>query len=271
MGEFLCGITATASVFAERALGFQGKNFYVRVFIGLSVSMATAGVLHSSIFAGSRLFSAGVKFNHMPKVIGGIHKEYKTPVPSIFLLCLMSCIYCFTPLVNDEAIDFLVNATCFIYFLAIAICIILLVQWRLNGRPNVGSVLDKIPVNVTYNEASNELNDAMNLTLNTQLESTRITPENQELEESPLKGQQTISYKQEKTLDEMFILPIWVHLAYALLSLAISAYNVYAEWSSTLIGISIILIGMPVYYVFVFKPEPLLEYLGCEVEEEDAE
>ena len=33
------------------------------------------------------------------------------------------------------------NTTCFVYFLAIAICVGLLVIWRVRGRPNVGSVL----------------------------------------------------------------------------------------------------------------------------------
>lgn len=255
--EFLCGITATASVFAEKALGFDVPNHYVRIFIGLSVSMATAGVLHSSIFSASRLFSAGVKFNHMPKVIGGIHKSHKTPIPSIFLLCLMSVIYCFAPLLETEgqsAIGFLVEATCFIYFLAIAICIVLLVRWRLRGRPNAGSVLDKIPVTT---------NSADNIHFN----QTDLRKDSGGSEKLPLTA--GITYRQEKTLDEVFILPIWMHLLYAFLSIAISVYMVYTDWETTLIGLVIILVGLPVYYIFIYEAEPLLEYLSCRMNNED--
>jgi len=241
--DFLCGITATASVFAERALGFESKNNIIRIIIGLSVSMATAGVLHSSIFSAARLFAAGVKFNHMPKVIGGHHKKYGTPVPSIFLLCLISLIYCFTPLVSDDAINKLVNATCFIYFLAIALCILLLVCWRLKGRPNAGSVLDKHYLSTDGNPIDCD-------------------------EESPLsEGAACIggaTFSQQKSLDEVFTLPIWLHLSYALVSLAISAYNIYAEWGSTLLGLSMMLVAVPVYYIFIYDEGPLLEMLGCE-------
>lgn len=224
--EVICGIKATASVFAERALfgNDTEPNYYVRGFVALAVSMANAGVLHSSLFAGSRLFQAGYKFNHMPPVIGGLHKEHKTPIPALFLLCFISVIYCVTPLFLEDPIAFLVNATCFIYFFSIAACIMLLIIWRHKDRPNVGSIIDKKPQR-----------------------SSQITTPLQESEK--LLEPETNLVR--PSFDKVFILPLWIHYLYSIINILISVYNFYADFRASIIGTLVILIGVPIYYLFI--------------------
>lgn len=189
--EIVTGISATTTLFVEKAFGFDDGSQVIKIIIAICVSLSTAGALHGSFFATSRLFFSGSRFNHLPAVFGGLHTKHHTPVPSLFILCILSVIYCFLPYFDADAIDFLINSTCFVYFLSIAACVLLLVIWRLNGRPNASSVLDKIEISPDHPDYDNT-KVLMNVT-------------NESMNESKV-------YRQEMTLDDVFTLPLVWHI-----------------------------------------------------------
>ena len=251
------GIAATTIIFVERAFGYESANTIIRIFIAVVVSLSTAGALHSSLFASARLFFAGARFNHMPAIFGGLHKEHQTPVPSLFIICSLSILYCLFPFFSDTAIDFLINSTCFVYFLAIAICVGLLVIWRIRGRPNVGSVL----CTPTTTDAN-----------------TKIVAE----QETFLEPEQKLQPKM--TLDEVFTMPLFWHILYCLISLFLTLFALFAEPVQSGYGLLVTALGIPVYYWFVFNKSNynshgeiipneggeitarLLDFLNCKLE-----
>jgi len=238
------GMAATATLFCEHA--FNAKDsILIPLIIAICVSISTAGALHGSFFVAGRLFFSGTRCNHLPPIFGGLHKKHRTPIPSLFILCVFSCIYCCIQLVPFKAngsngIDFLINSTSFVYFLSIAICIILLVVWRCNGRPNVGSVLDKCEVNNSND--NNNSNNTVACDNTRQLLNMNVDENNRNRHSS-----------QQMTLDDVFTLPIFYHCLYATISLTISVFAFANDWFVCSVGLIIVALGVPVYYLFIFN------------------
>lgn len=98
----------------------------ITVVIAIAVALSACGSLLGSIFASSRLFFVGSRWSHLPTILGGVHVEYKTPMISLILVGALTSLYCFAAF-SDNAIDFFINSTCFVYFGSLIICVIGLV------------------------------------------------------------------------------------------------------------------------------------------------
>ena len=106
----------------------------VTIVIAIAVALSACGSLLGSIFASSRLFFVGSRWSHLPTILGGVHVEYKTPMISLILVGFLTCLYCFAAF-SDNAIDFFINSTCFVYFGSLIICVIgLVVFYRLQNE-----------------------------------------------------------------------------------------------------------------------------------------
>ena len=238
--DIVCGIDATTTLFVEKALGYQNPNLTIRIAIAIAVSLSTAGALHGSFFATSRLFFSGSRQNHLPPIFGGLHKVHKTPIPSLLILCLLSCLYCLLPFFHSGAISFLINSTCFVYFLAIAACVLLLIIWRIKGRPNAGSVLDKIDMGNTDRK---------------DFDNTRVLLNETQAGQSG--GLNETRFYQEMTLDEVFIMPLIWHILYATISFFITIYAIIVDPITCGYGFIFIALGLPVYFFFIHNKSDL--------------
>lgn len=69
--------------FGEATLGKLGL-----LVIPLLVAVATFGSLIGSMFAGSRVTFNAARDSLLPECVGGIHKNFKTPLPAIILLVM---------------------------------------------------------------------------------------------------------------------------------------------------------------------------------------
>ena len=98
----------------------------ITIVIAIAVALSACGSLLGSIFASSRLFFVGSRWSHLPTLLGGVSIKYKTPMISLIMVGGLTCLYCFAAF-SDNAIDFFINSTCFVYFGSLIICVIGLV------------------------------------------------------------------------------------------------------------------------------------------------
>ncbi|XP_023242855.1 large neutral amino acids transporter small subunit 1-like [Centruroides sculpturatus] len=75
------------------ALTFSNKLFGSLAWtMPLLVAVSTLGSVNGLLFTSSRLFCVGARKGHLPTVVGMIHLQHRTPIPSLLFTCALSLV-----------------------------------------------------------------------------------------------------------------------------------------------------------------------------------
>ncbi|XP_033633070.1 Y+L amino acid transporter 2-like [Asterias rubens] len=109
----------------------------------LSVALSTFGAINGNIMVCSRVLYVGSREKHFPPLLSMIHVDFLTPLPSIVIVVLLSCIYTYS---ND--IFTLINYFSFVTWTSIGAVVagMVWVRWREPDRPRPYKVHITIPI-----------------------------------------------------------------------------------------------------------------------------
>ncbi|XP_071948823.1 Y+L amino acid transporter 2-like [Antedon mediterranea] len=87
--EELIQSNAVAVTFGIKVLG------KFALIMPIAVALSTLGSINGTLLTSSRLFFAGARDGILPKLIAMINVRYKTPLPALFFVSLLSLVYVF--------------------------------------------------------------------------------------------------------------------------------------------------------------------------------
>ncbi|XP_051865935.1 large neutral amino acids transporter small subunit 2-like isoform X2 [Pristis pectinata] len=122
----LLASNAVAVTFGEKLLGVMAW------IMPISVALSTFGGVNGSLFTSSRLFFAGAREGHLPRLLAMIHIKRCTPIPALLFTCASTLLM----LVTSD-IYTLINYVGFINYLFYGVTIAgqIVLRWREPDMP----------------------------------------------------------------------------------------------------------------------------------------
>ncbi|KAJ3595557.1 hypothetical protein NHX12_004860 [Muraenolepis orangiensis] len=121
----LLASNAVAVTFGEKLLGVMSW------IMPISVALSTFGGVNGSLFTSSRLFFAGAREGHLPRLLAMIHFNRCTPIPALLFTCLSTLLMLCT-----SDIYTLINYVGFINYLFYGVTVAGQIVLRIN-KPNI--------------------------------------------------------------------------------------------------------------------------------------
>ncbi|CAH8588735.1 unnamed protein product [Schistosoma curassoni] len=127
-------VVPVAEMLTTRAVAVTFANRIYGMFwwiMPIFVACSTFGSANGTILTTSRIFVAASQLKQMPAFISYLHTDRLTPIPAVLFTCIVSIIYL---LAGD--IFTLMNYMGFVQWLAIGLCVLIVVIFRIT-RPNI--------------------------------------------------------------------------------------------------------------------------------------
>ncbi|KAF6021764.1 SLC7A6 [Bugula neritina] len=122
--EEMMSSSAVAVTFANKL--YQPVAWLMPIFVAISC----AGGMNGNLLTTSRIYFVSAREGHLPQIMAGVSTRFITPMPSVILMGILSCIY---TLVGD--IFTLINYTSFIQWFVIGLSVAALIYFR-KQRPD---------------------------------------------------------------------------------------------------------------------------------------
>ena len=127
--EELLAAEAVAVPFGNVTLGTAGL-----IIIPIIVAISTFGGVIGSFFSQSRVILSSAREGLFPSALGGVHRTYKTPIPAIIFIAVISGVLVVTGNI-DDLVDGASSATWVFYGMTIAGLLIMRVTHKDEPRP----------------------------------------------------------------------------------------------------------------------------------------
>ena len=127
--EEILAAEAVAVPFGKTTLGTAGL-----IIIPILVAISTFGTTVGSFFSQSRVILSSAREGLFPSALGGVHQTYKTPVPAIIFVAVISAILVVTGNI-DDLVDGASSATWVFYGITIGGLLIMRVTHKDEPRP----------------------------------------------------------------------------------------------------------------------------------------
>ncbi|CAH8595758.1 unnamed protein product [Heterobilharzia americana] len=129
-------ILSTRAVAVTFAVRMYGVMWWI---MPIFVACSTFGGANGTVLTTSRIFFVASQVNQMPAFISYLHTDWLTPIPAVLFTCVMSLIY----LLSGD-IFALINYMGFVQWLAIGLCVLIVIIFRFT-RPKVPRPV-KVPI-----------------------------------------------------------------------------------------------------------------------------
>ena len=84
-------LTRSVTVAVTLAHKVAGKKF--SYIMPVFIAITCLGTLNSDVYSASRFFMSAAREKQLPSVLGFIHRKRRTPLPAIFLTCILTAIW----------------------------------------------------------------------------------------------------------------------------------------------------------------------------------
>ncbi|VDQ01259.1 unnamed protein product [Trichobilharzia regenti] len=136
-------------IFTTLPFTFLLQTFAVRIYgvmwwiMPIFVACSTFGGANGTVLTTSRIFFVASQVNQMPGFFSYLHASRLTPIPAVIFTCIMSLVY----LLSGD-IFALINYMGFVQWLAIGLCVLIVIIFRFT-RPKVPRPV-KAPIVFAY-------------------------------------------------------------------------------------------------------------------------